>query len=204
MVEPTEEDIVKIHNIVETRFNITRGIIDKSLLKSITERPNTRLFTNFKPYDTIFLKAASLMEGIIRWHPFADGNKRTALLTVIAYLHANGYSMAIPLSAVRYTVTIAKNQNIDEESTRKLIEDIAGWIEKLSIKSGRWSFPKTFKYFLMPLLGLAFVSVFGFTKYAEKKIRYWMAFDIYPEYEKEASDILRFLIDSMGLSFSKK
>lgn len=56
MVEPTEEDIVKIHNIVETRFNITRGVIDKSLLKSITERPNTSLFTNFKPYDTIFLQ----------------------------------------------------------------------------------------------------------------------------------------------------
>ena len=32
MVEPTEEDIVKIHSIVETRFKITRGVIDKSLL----------------------------------------------------------------------------------------------------------------------------------------------------------------------------
>ena len=76
-------------------------------------------------------------------------------------------------------------------------------VEKLSIKSGRWSFPKTFRYFFLPLLGLMFVSIFGFKEYVRKKVAYWMAFDIYPEYEKEAPDIVRFIMEAMGLSFSK-
>jgi hypothetical protein len=112
--------------------------------------------------------------------------------------------MVIPLSAVRYNVTIARNQNIDEESTRKLIKEVAEWIEKLSIKSGRWNLPKTFRYFFLPLIGLMFVSIFGLKEYVRKKVAYWMAFDIYPEYEEEASDIVRFIMEAMGLSFSKK
>ena len=65
-------------------------------------------------YDNIFLKASCILEGIIRWHPFADGNKRTSLVATIFYLNQNGHGFALALNAVRYTITIAKNEKIDK------------------------------------------------------------------------------------------
>ncbi|AIC15552.1 hypothetical protein NVIE_013170 [Nitrososphaera viennensis EN76] len=72
------------------------------------------------------------MEAIIRWHPFTDGNKRTALVAVSAYLAINGYLLIVPLSAVRYTVNIAKEQRTDANSNAKLVKSIAKWIKKHS------------------------------------------------------------------------
>ncbi|WOV93890.1 MAG: Fic family protein [Candidatus Nitrosoabyssus spongiisocia] len=50
----------------------------KGLLDSIVKRPNLKIDNEFM-YDNIFLKASCILEGIIRWHPFADGNKRHLL-----------------------------------------------------------------------------------------------------------------------------
>lgn len=58
-----------IHEKVEEAFNVFSGVKDYGLVKAVAERPNTRLYTGFEPYDNIYLKVASLMEGIIRWHP---------------------------------------------------------------------------------------------------------------------------------------
>jgi len=191
MVDLTESDLIELHGIVESRFKVFQGIKDPGLVKAITERPSQKLYGTFIPFDTIFTKAASIMEGIIRMHPFYDGNKRTALLAVIAYLELNGYSMVLPLSAVSFSVKIAKIQENDPETNAKLILKIAKWINKLSAKTNsntiRW---KSFIHFILPLIGvLAIFPMSGFV------IRKWMAYDVYPEYQKESKEIVSFLVD---------
>jgi H+/gluconate symporter-like permease len=82
----------------------------------------------------------------------------------IAYLQLNGYIMTIPLSAVRFTVKIARYEKNDPESTTQLIPKIAKWLEKLSAKSDNPNevARKSLIYFLIPIILLIPVSVISF------------------------------------------
>ena len=66
------------------------GIRDEALLESALARPQ-----NLAAYDepSIAQLAAAYAFGIVRNHPFVDGNKRAALLAVYAFLKLNGYSL---------------------------------------------------------------------------------------------------------------
>lgn len=60
-------------------------------------------------YPDLWAKAAALMHSIIANHPFADGNKRTALVSAMAFLDRNGVATE-PLdeaSAFDLTVGVA-------------------------------------------------------------------------------------------------
>lgn len=193
----TERELLDIHKFVSEHFSIPVEVKDPGLVKAIIERPDTKLYGDHTPYKTVFQKAASIMEATIRWHPFFDGNKRTALTAAVRYLHKNNYSMIIPFSTVRYTVEIAKNPNNDEESTRQLIDEIAKWMENLSVPKGRSVWLKTLRYVILPNLGLLIWSICDLGTFSSKKLGNWMAFDIYPEYRSEARNISKFLMLTM-------
>ena len=86
------------------------GIRDQGLLESALARP-----LNLYEYEnpTIFELAASYTSGIVKNHPFIDGNKRTGFLAGAAFLELNGYQftasepettqMILSLSAGRLT-----------------------------------------------------------------------------------------------------
>ncbi|WP_052361898.1 type II toxin-antitoxin system death-on-curing family toxin [Geminisphaera colitermitum] len=67
----------------ENAKNGSRVILDSAL-----SRPEN-LFAYDKP--TIFEVAAAYAYGIAKNHPFLDGNKRTAFITAIVFLEANGH-----------------------------------------------------------------------------------------------------------------
>lgn len=59
------------------------------------------------PHD----KAATLMFGLVKNHPFHDANKRTAYLSSIHYLVRSGYTITIPEKALEdMTVRVANNE----------------------------------------------------------------------------------------------
>ena len=62
---------------------------DEALLDSALAAPR-----NLLAYDdpSVFDLAAAYCLGIIRNHPFVDGNKRAGLLAANAFLHLNGYN----------------------------------------------------------------------------------------------------------------
>lgn len=156
------------HKSVVERFKITRGVVHQGNLESIVQRPELRI-NGKHVYADVFSKAASLLEGIIRLHPFADGNKRTALLATIYYLRLEGYGIAVPLSAVRYTVKIAKNDKNDERNTKKLIREIADWLSNHSAKSKRQLLGRIAIHITLPYLFLIFLAKIGFKKYVFKR-----------------------------------
>jgi death on curing protein len=51
-------------------------------------------------YPTIVEKAAALSHSMIANHPSQNGNKRTAVVSVDAFLVANGYNLALGNSAM--------------------------------------------------------------------------------------------------------
>lgn len=69
------------------------GIKDKDLLKSALFRPKNQLSYSHEKEITIPLLAAYYAIGIIKNHPFNDGNKRTALVVSELFLIKNGFSL---------------------------------------------------------------------------------------------------------------
>jgi len=199
MPKLTVEEILHIHDIVVKRFGITSGVINKGLLEAIVERPETTL-AGEKPFDNVYSKAACLLESIIRWHPFADGNKRTALLTVIYYLQQEGYGIALPLSAIRLTVQIAKDKKNDSKSTRNLIKRISLWLVNHADKDPIKLSGKLTLYIRIPYGFLSILGRIGLNKLVQMIVSKWMAFDIYPEYAKEADEIIQFIDDALESS----
>ena len=194
MSELTDKDILQLHTIVEEHFQVFKGVKNRGLLSSIAERPSQQI-NSFIPFDNVFKKAASLMEGIIRMHPFYDGNKRTGLLAAVYYLEINGYSIAIPFSSIRFTVTIAKMENNDTESNTKIINIIAKWFSKHSAKpNSKMLRLKESWYVIFPMKCLLYLAQYGFMKtLVYSIIKKWFAFDIYPEYKREITEVVSFI-----------
>jgi death on curing protein len=66
------------------------GVRDQALLQSALARPQHK--TAYESPDVANL-AAAYAYGIVRNHPFIDGNKRAALLATEAFLLDNGYEL---------------------------------------------------------------------------------------------------------------
>lgn len=67
------------------------GLRDENLLESALARPRHKWTYKRKP-DLATLAAAYAF-GIVRNHPFRDGNKRVGFLTAVTFLGINGYEL---------------------------------------------------------------------------------------------------------------
>jgi death-on-curing protein len=199
MVEITEKGLLELHKIVESKFpdSVLKGVKYAGMVKAIIERPSTKLFEKHEPYNTIFTKAASLMEAIIRWHIFNDGNKRTGLLAAFVYLQANDHYLAIPLDAVRFTVEIAENTNQEPEATASLVQEIANWLEMRTGKNSIEFSAKALKFVIFPIFKFLLLNTFGFKKRVAQQVIYWFAIDKNKEYAKELDRISSFLFETL-------
>lgn len=94
----TYEDIIKINlwcqKIVSSDINVTDGIRDYNLLKSIPISIY-QSFAGEELYPTIYDKCSTIWFTISKYHCFVDGNKRTALVTAVVYMKLNGYNMML-------------------------------------------------------------------------------------------------------------
>ena len=81
---PTIEEVCAIHDILIDQFGGPAGLRDMGALESALLRPQMGY------YDGLIEEAAALLESLAMNHPFVDGNKRTALGTVDAFLGLNG------------------------------------------------------------------------------------------------------------------
>jgi len=186
MADLTLEEVINIHNRIQKRFNISRGIKNIGLLESIIERPSFNPFTHV-PFPNVHAKCASLLEGIIKWHPFIDGNKRTALATAYAFMHKNDYRIVLPFSAVRFSVLVAQD--------KKDIDEITKWVRRLSAKGDMAFNHKFIQYLVKPARRLLHLYNTGQNEKAEAILGDWLAFDIYPEYKSERLETVQFLMD---------
>lgn len=70
-------------------FGGSPGLRDEGLLESAAARARNKW--SYDQAKSIFILAASYGFGLAKNHPFIDGNKRTALLSIRAFLFRNGY-----------------------------------------------------------------------------------------------------------------
>ena len=75
-------------------------------------------------------KAACILEGICRLHPFTDGNKRTAFYSAFAFLQNKGYHLDMKLAESSFIVYVASIKELNtEDQIDMLINEIADWLE---------------------------------------------------------------------------
>ena len=82
------ETVLILHEQLLAAFGGTPGIRDEGLLDSALARPQS-LFAYGKP--TIVRLAAAYAFGLIKNHPFVDGNKRIGFAVAALFLELNGY-----------------------------------------------------------------------------------------------------------------
>ena len=108
--------------------------------------------------------------------------------------------MALPLSAIRYSVKIAKNRHMDEGNTKKMIRDISIWINRHSGKTPKELGAKITLYLVIPYKFLGFLTKIKLDRVVRRIVGKWMAFDLYPEYEQDANDIAAFIHETLAAS----
>jgi death-on-curing protein len=82
------ELVLAIHDKLLVEHGGAEGVRDESLLQSALGRPLHRLA--HASCDIIEL-AAKYTVGIVKNHPFTDGNKRTGFVIGVLFLELNGY-----------------------------------------------------------------------------------------------------------------
>ena len=123
MKEPrwiSREVVLAIHEQSLAQYGGSAGIRDEGLLDSALGRPQN-LFAYEQP--SIFAMAAAYASGIIRNHPFIDGNKRTGFVVCAVFLERNGYELvASEEDATLTTLALAASEIKEAE--------YASWLER--------------------------------------------------------------------------
>ena len=111
------QEILLLHEKSIQDFGGSPGVRDYDLLESAAIRP-FQSFEGVEFYSTVFEKTASLLESIIKNHPFIDGNKRTGLLAVFVLLYRNDLILdASQEDAYSFIIKVASSEITFEEIT---------------------------------------------------------------------------------------
>lgn len=108
MTEPEwvpRETVLALQARLLAEFGGADGVRDEGLLESALDRPLHR-FTFEKP--TLFKLAANYAFGLVRNHPFLDGNKRIGFVTAALFVELNGFAFqATEADATIQTLALA-------------------------------------------------------------------------------------------------
>lgn len=122
-IQFTIQDIYELHNQLEESFILSSGVRDENLLASAVNTP-FQTFMGNDLYPSIYDKAAQLCYGIVKNHPFTDGNKRTALHSMYVYLIINGFDITATQQEVEdLIINVAAGKMTNVELTQWLREN---------------------------------------------------------------------------------
>jgi death-on-curing protein len=82
----------EIHEIAINKYGGLSGTRDEGLLISALQQPFKGIGDE-DFYPGFLTKASVLVFGIVKNHPFFDGNKRTGLALMLYYLISSGYTI---------------------------------------------------------------------------------------------------------------
>jgi len=101
-------------------FGGADGIRDRGLLESALARPLNKLAYGESGIATL---AAAYGFGIARNHPFIDGNKRTALASMIVFLGLNGLDLDAPREEATAMILSLATGEITEDLLAQWLAD---------------------------------------------------------------------------------
>jgi len=115
-----EAIVLAVHGRLLAEHGGVQGLRDSSLLESALARPR-QLLAYGEP--DIFELAAVYASGIIRTHPFVDGNKRTAFVAAYVFLASNELRLVATEVDAAQVVKLLAAGEIDETT-------FSAWLRK--------------------------------------------------------------------------
>ena len=118
----SREECLALHDLMLADYGGMSGVRDDNMLESALAKPR-QLFAYGKP--TLAEMAAAYAAGVVKNHPFLDGNKRTGFMLGAAFLERNGHAFfATEVDATLKTLALAAGE-MDERQ-------YAAWLAKNS------------------------------------------------------------------------
>ena len=122
MSEPywfNRSECLSLHEMLLSDYGGASGVRDDNMLELALAKPQ-QAHAYVSPKMTEL--AASYAIGIVKNHPFIDGNKRTGFMLAAGFLERNGYSFnASEAEAVIQTLALAAGE-FDEKGYAKWLE----------------------------------------------------------------------------------
>lgn len=118
----TVTDILTIHEvIVESSEETTPGVASRGDIEYVVEYVWEGHFGQGP--ETIHEKAAELLRLLVANHPFVDGNKRTALASVVTFYALNGYELRYDESFKEFLTGFATDErSVDVTEVRDYLD----------------------------------------------------------------------------------
>lgn len=116
--------VIELHDLIIETSGGSKGLRDKGALESCLHEPFQTVF-GIKLHKNEYDKAAVMLRLIALNHPFVDGNKRTAMLAAIVYLHSEGVEISLTDKEYEEFMLRVVNQKISNRT-------IASWLKKHS------------------------------------------------------------------------
>jgi len=118
-----DEVVLAVHDEQLAEHGGLSGIRDQGAVESALARP--RNLASYEACDDLARLAAAYVYGIARNHGFADGNKRTALVTADLFLMLNGHELtSSPADNVLTILGVADGTLTEEDLTLWIRENM--------------------------------------------------------------------------------
>ena len=116
-------DVLEIHERQLERFGGSPGIRDRGLLESAVAMPQASFGGQFV-HEHLFAMAAAYAFHIAENQPFIDGNKRTALVSALAFLSINGRAILDPEERLYDAMIALAERRLDKAGLATLLHDL--------------------------------------------------------------------------------
>jgi death-on-curing protein len=118
-----ELDVLTLHDRLLAFHGGAVGVRDEGLLQSALAR--ARQLAAYDESADVIDMATAYTAGIVKNHPFVDGNKRTGFVVGILFLELNGFRFTATEDAATDAVLALAGGNLDEAGyTRFLRENV--------------------------------------------------------------------------------
>jgi death-on-curing protein len=116
-----ERDALALHDRLLALHGGAWGLRDRGLLESALARPQQQLAYAESP--NLFDMAAAYTAGIVKNHPFVDGNKRTGFVIGVLFLELNGYRFHASEESAAQAVLGLAGGFLNEEGYSSFLRD---------------------------------------------------------------------------------
>ena len=114
-----------IHNYQLREHGGLPGIRDENVLESALARPQQKW--HYAESTDIATLAAAYGFGLVKNHPYRDGNKRIGFLAIVTFLEINGYDLRASDAEVVTEILTLADCRVSEEA-------LADWIRRRRAK----------------------------------------------------------------------
>ena len=122
MIEWIDKDVtLAFHNLQIAEHGGAEGVRDNGLLESALAGPRNR--HAYEPAADLASLAAAYAFGIIKNHPFVDGNKRTGYVVMESFINLNGSELRADPADKYVTIIALADGSLSED-------DLARWLRE--------------------------------------------------------------------------